>query len=141
MILRPATTDDAQLLFDWRNDPVTRAASHNVGELKYSDHVAWLRRSLSMPNRSILIALVNDIPVGTVRLDRSDETTELSWTVAPEHRNRGYGRTMVGLAMNDISGPIRAEIKVGNIASIRIAQTVGMRAVETRDGILHFAHP
>ena len=42
MILRPATIDDANALLAWRNDPATRALSHNKCNVERHAHLEWL---------------------------------------------------------------------------------------------------
>lgn len=130
MKLRPATLEDAELLFGWRNDRQTREASVNTDPAGWEGHLAWLRASLASPARTLLIA-ETDRPVGTVRIDYRDET-ELSWTVAPDARGKGLGKTMVLAAMP--SGPVIAHIKNGNIASQKIAKAAGFELA--RDGLL-----
>ncbi len=139
--LRPARLDDAGLLFAWRVDPGTRAASHRTGALQFDDHLSWLRRSLADPNRQILVAERDGLPVATVRAELSGGVWELSWTVAPEQRGRGVGRAVVATLARRIRDPIMAEIKVNNIASRRIAEHAGMRLVHEENGILHFERP
>jgi RimJ/RimL family protein N-acetyltransferase len=123
MILRPATMDDAERLFAWRNDPETRAQSLTTDRVPWDDHVAWLERSLAMPERTLLIAEVAGTPVGTVRLDGE----EMSWTVAPEHRRKGYAKEMVRLAL---PRDATAQIKRGNLASQKVARAAGLQLVE-----------
>ena len=132
MKLRRATLDDAKMLFDWRNDPQTRANSISTGEVDWQGHVGWLDRSLSNPNRTIFIALNNEFPVGTIRFDSdpSKSEVELSWTVAPEARGKGYGQAMVqvGTKLPALKGQkILARIKPNNLPSIRIAEKAGFR--------------
>jgi RimJ/RimL family protein N-acetyltransferase len=136
MRLRPATIDDAERLFAWRNDPETRAASHQTGELRFHEHIAWLTRTLASQRR-IYIAEIEGQAVGTVRADPG-EVTELSWTVAPEHRGRGVGTQMVRLAVAMTEGPVRAEIKRDNVASQRIAVAAGLAFDREADGVMHF---
>jgi RimJ/RimL family protein N-acetyltransferase len=114
--------DDAELLFAWRNDPETRVNSVNTDPVSWDGHCNWLRASLQNPDRDLLIAEVGGVPVGTVRIDRGDET-ELSWTVAPDHRGNGIGKAMVALACPN--GEVIAQIKPENIASRRIAASTG----------------
>lgn len=125
MNLRPATMDDAQRLFDWRNDPVTRAMFRNTAEVPWADHVAWLERTLADPTRILLLAEHDGTPVGTMRIDYGDEP-ELSWTVAPEYRNCGFGSEMVRMGTPDNAV---AWIKPENIASQRIAEKAGFAFV------------
>ncbi len=138
IVLRVATMEDADLLLAWRNDPTTRAASHNTAEISRSEHLAWLVATLDDPNRRLLIAEHRGVPVGTVRADLSAGVWELSWTTAPQARGRGLTKQMVALLSRQISDPIRAEVKVGNIASARIAEHAGMQLESEADGILHY---
>lgn len=131
MILRAATLEDAKLLFDWRNDPLTRANSINEDEVPWDTHVAWLTGSLKLEDRKLLIAS-NGEPVGTVRLDIRPNETELSWTVSPGHRGKGYGKEMVCLAAAGNVGLI-AHIKRQNIPSQIIAKSAGFTLVEDGD--------
>ncbi len=117
--LRPARMEDAQILFNWRNDPETRLASVHSDRVIWAEHLAWLKKQ-----RALLIAEYHGVPVGTVRIDG----TELSWTVAPEHRGEGLGRQIVSLAMR--LGPTAARIKATNVASQKIAAAAGFRLAE-----------
>jgi RimJ/RimL family protein N-acetyltransferase len=81
----------------------------------------------------LYVAEIDTIPLGTVRMDAEALGYELSWTVSPAMRGSGIGSAMVVKLANDISKPIRAEIKKGNIASIRIAESAGM-VFEREDG-------
>lgn len=76
--------------------------------------------------------------MGTVRTDLVAGVCELSWTVDPAYRGCGIGKAMVTKAVASISGPIRAEVKVDNHASRRIAEACGMTLASARGGILHF---
>ena len=70
---RPAVMADADLLLAWRNDSATRSQSINTDIVERSAHLAWLKSSLSTPNRQLSIAEVEGKPVGTVRADTSGE--------------------------------------------------------------------
>ncbi len=63
---------------------------------------------------------------------------ELSWTVSPIMRGAGIGKVMVSLLADSINEPIRAEIKPGNLASIRIAEEAGMMLKREDNGVLHY---
>ena len=138
--LRPATLADAELLRAWRNDEGTRAGSHQSGTVAAEEHRAWLERALADPQRRLWIACRGAQPIGTVRADRdraADETT-LSWTVAPGQRGRGLGRLMVQEAARVTSGPLHAEVKLGNDASACIARSVGLDLDCQAGQTLHF---
>lgn len=138
--LRPATAADATLLLAWRNDEATRLASHHTEPVHPEDHARWLDALLRNPARRLFIAEAHGEPVGSVRADRDDDGAchELSWTVAPSARGRGFGARMVRLLMAEVSGPVRAEVKPGNPASVRIAEAAGLCFDVERDGVMHF---
>jgi UDP-2,4-diacetamido-2,4,6-trideoxy-beta-L-altropyranose hydrolase len=137
--LRRATAEDERLLFEWRNDPATRRASHHDHEIDWDEHRAWLAAALRDPNRRLFIAEAKGLPVGSVRADLLDGVTQLSWTVAPRFRGQGRGKMMVRSLAESISGPIRAEVKAGNAASERIAEFAGMKLERAAAGILHYS--
>lgn len=120
MQFRKVTIDDAQLLFEWRNDPETRKMSRDTSELVWDNHVAWLSRRLQQGDHGLYIATLDGSPVGTVRLDKD----EISYTVAPEHRCKGIGEAMLIAAKNTF-GPKVAEMKRDNIASAKAAERAG----------------
>lgn len=136
--LRSATVHDARLLLEWRNDPETRKASRNTAEVPIDEHISWLSRTLDNPNRRLYIAEEDGVPVGIVRADESDGVWELSWAVSPNARGRGVAKRMVAVLAHHISDPIRAEVKAGNMASVRIAEHAGMEFERETDGVLHY---
>ena len=141
IVLRLATKEDSDLLLEWRNDGETRKESHNTRQIGPDEHAAWLARSLDDRNRKLLIAEENGVPVGTVRADFLQGEWEMSWTVSPAARRRGLAKRMVFLFASQISEPIRAEVKVGNIASARVAESAGMVLVENASGVLYYRRP
>ena len=130
--IRPATIEDAEMLFEWRNDEETRRASIIMAPLIWEEHVAWLEKSVKgvFPGRSIYIVEASGKPVGVVRSDtRADGYTEVSYTVAPLWRGKGLGKRMViQFAREKLSGKrLAARIKKGaNPASEAIARALGL---------------
>jgi len=141
MRLRPATANDAELLFEWRNDPDTRKSSIRTDKVKKAEHASWLSRVLDSRDRELLIAEEQEVPVGTIRTDLSDGIYQLSWTVAPNARGRGLGKEMVAMIARKITAPIRAQVRSDNISSIVIAKSAGMEFERELDGFLYFLRP
>lgn len=136
--LRRATHDDALRLFHWRNDALTRANSHHMAELDWATHQSWLTATLASPQRRLWIAEEQHVAVGCVREDEMDGAIELSWTVAPEARGRGVAQRMIAWVVARRSQPLRAEVKVANAASRRIAEAAGLRLMAERDGVCYY---
>ncbi len=136
--LRRATLQDSALLLDWRNDPITREASHQASLVQPDEHIAWLTDILNDQARELYMAEESGQVVGTVRAELTDGIYELSWSVAPMARGRGVATRMVALLTAQISAPIRAEIKAGNLASERVAERAGMTFLQRVGDVLHY---
>jgi RimJ/RimL family protein N-acetyltransferase len=130
--VRPAVSADARLLFEWRNDPATRAASLTQDEIGWPEHVAWFERSLESSTRCILLAVEDDRSVGMVRFDISpdDGSAEVSINLAPEVRGTGRSRAILdaGIAAfveeHDVT-VLTAQIRAANVASARLFVSTG----------------
>lgn len=140
--LRKATFNDWKLLLDLRNELETRKNSHDMEIVKEENHKEWLNYVISNENRHLFIALENDIPVGTIRADfeKSKNEYEISWTTSPDFRGKGIGKKMVKLLSDHLQSRIRAEIKKGNISSVKIAEYAGMTFKKEENGILHYSN-
>ena len=125
MKLRRATMQDAEMLLEWRNDELTRANSLNSDVVALKSHLKWLERSLSNLSVAIFIAEVDSVPVGTCRFNTVGDIYELSWTIAPQERGKGYGKQMVAMAIGLVKCDIIAQIKPDNAASIAVAKANG----------------
>src|SRR5665213_1165707 len=132
LTLRPATLAEWQVLLEWRNDPQTRRCSRQTGVIDEAQHRAWVAGVLGDRGRRLLVAEVAGRPAGTVRLDPVQSATEVSWTVAPDLRGHGFGRRLVVLALEDVSGYVFASMHKDNLASVKIAKAAGMQ-LETSD--------
>lgn len=138
--LRNVNINDAEILLLWRNDPETRSASYTGHEIQKKEHLLWLERTINNPNIRLFIAEENNVPVGVIRsdCDLSTGSEKLSWTVAPDARMKGIGKQMVVRFASQIKNPIVAEIKAGNIASIKIAEYAGMKLCRTLNNIFYY---
>lgn len=86
---RHAALADATRLWEWRNDPQTRAQSRSSEEVPLSQHIAWLESSLECRERLLLVGEDVKGAVGTVRWDhRGGGEWEVSITVAPGRRGQ-----------------------------------------------------
>ena len=131
---RRAGMDDARLLFEWRNDPDTRASSRHADPVPWPQHLAWLESGLAREDRMLLV--VEDLggPVGTVRWDLGSRGEwEVSITVAPERRRQSLARPLLRAAEvalremlasrgTDVTAYL-AVVHVDNEASVRLFET------------------
>lgn len=129
--MRPATVQDSDDLFAWRNDPATCAASRSTAAVLREDHERWMKFNvlLGYPAHLVMIAEANNRSVGVVRFDaeRGDVmTVEASITIAPWDRGKHLACPVLTRAcdlMRDFA--IKAEIRQTNLASQRIFEGSG----------------
>lgn len=93
--LRPATLDDAQLLFEGRNAEAVRRGSLETGVIDWSAHQNWLVASLSNARRLLLIAEADDGPVGVLRYDLHGVDAEVSIYLFEGRLGLGWGRALL----------------------------------------------
>lgn len=127
ILLRRATMADAELLFVWRNDPLTRKNSRNTDEVPWPAHLSWLADTLKRDDRLLLIGDNGQMPVGTVRFDRHDDYQEISWTGSPVLRGHGASKEMAVNACRLIDEAIVAEIRFDNAPTINMIKACGFR--------------
>ncbi len=118
--VRPVTLLDASILFRWRNDPDTIAASRNARPISPAEHKFWMNIVINNPEHRQLMFEENGVPIGTVRFDDRDKGAEVGITVSPDYRGKGYGFRILRMATKDAEIPLIAEIRRSNTASKRI---------------------
>lgn len=128
--VRSATRDDARVLYDWRNDEVTRAHSRASEPLEWSAHVSWLDRTLSDPERRLLVVESEGRPVASTRWDRCSATDwEASITMAPEQRGRGLAGAVLAASEQalivDAPSRLLATVHTTNTASSKLFRRAG----------------
>jgi RimJ/RimL family protein N-acetyltransferase len=143
--LRQARADDAACLYRWRIDAETVRQSTSPPPGSLDEHRTWLGRVLSDSAVALYIAYDDQrgIDVGSVRIERrSDHEAEISITVDPEQRGRGYSRDLVARGI-DAAGNIRiiARVKAGNIRSLRAFRALGFDGPDDGGGeLLRLVH-
>lgn len=132
LTLRPATMEDAMILYVWRNHPSTRAMFRQEHPVDWETHRQWLQDVLVDPNRTLLVAVREGQAIGTVRFDLDGSDAEVSVTVSPEHRGVGVGTEILRLGTEQAlltCDRVVAHIKTSNTASVRAFQKAGYREV------------
>jgi UDP-2,4-diacetamido-2,4,6-trideoxy-beta-L-altropyranose hydrolase len=136
--MRVASMDDARNLFEWRNDPLVRAASRSKDLIDWETHEGWLTSVLNSSNRILLIGELAGAAVGVVRFDVRGEEAEISiYLVTGRHPARQGGSLLRSaerwLTANRPSiRLIRAEVLSGNTRSERLFLGAGYHTYCTR---------
>lgn len=130
--LRPATADDARLVWEWVNDPLVRASSFAPAPIPWTDHEAWFAGLLADDARVLFIVHdVDDAPIGQVRFERrADDLHEIAISLAAAGRGRGIGAEVIAAGLRSLwsrapGTRVLARIKPTNHASLRAFATAG----------------
>lgn len=131
LTLQSATLADAQLLWRWRDAPVTRAVSRAAEPIAWSDHLTWLARTLGDAARRLWLARIGPTPIGVIRFDSMGENRhEVSLYLDPGLHGLGLGTALLDAGeryLVDQVGPaqVEAEVLTGNQTSYRLFLAAG----------------
>jgi len=138
-VLREATSDDMQLLYDWTNDPEVRAQSFSSELISLADHQNWFAGKLKSDSTQIWILTDCGLPIGQIRCDCNDAGEGIiSYSIASTHRRQGHGKRIVQMAYQSIYTrfpqvkQIVAFVKPDNIASRQVFLANGYSEEPTR---------
>ncbi len=97
--LRPVTAADAKLLFEWTNEAETRKNSFSSKPVLWENHVKWLDKKIVDKNCLFFIMMLDEEPVGTVRLDvdKEEQAGTISYSIDKRFRGMGLGAKILAL--------------------------------------------
>lgn len=125
LTLRRVREDDAQLVWEWANDPVTREASFSSEPIPWSEHIRWFESKLQNENCLFFIVTTEDgLPLGQIRYDRGGGEAVVSVSLAESFRGQGYGSAVIRFACSRMMATeginlIHAFVKQDNESSRR----------------------
>jgi RimJ/RimL family protein N-acetyltransferase len=123
---RKAKIEDAQLYFNWANDKIVRENSFNSSEINYEQHIKWFTNKLNSADCFFYLFLnEQDIPVGQVRIDKTNEEVVIGISIDEKQRGKGFGEQMLNQATDDYlkqfpAAKIMAYVKEENTASLKL---------------------
>ena len=135
--LRKAEREDMEQLFLWANDKEVRKNSFSTAPISYEEHRNWYGNKLQEENTRIYIFCDGDLEVGALRLEFGREEAEISYSIAPEFRGKGYGQELIFQAEQEVrrwqesipllpgQAVIKAQVKPENQASNKIFTKAG----------------
>jgi len=126
--LRVANSADAELYFDWVNDPEVRRQSFDGRPVAWADHAVWFGRRLA---DAVLLVAEDEVgvPLGQVRFE-SAGAWRVNYSIAAEFRGVGLGGRMLSMAMaelqrRDPGARLEALVKPDNAASRKVFAALG----------------
>ena len=137
IVLRRATMNDAELLFQWKNDKATIENSITKRGVTMEEHLNWLQNVIDNPQRQLFILDVDGISVGQLRLDLEGVTAEISYGLGAEFRGKGLGKVLLEqaetLAETFAISELTAEVLPHNIASQKLFKNLGFEEEKKED--------
>jgi UDP-2,4-diacetamido-2,4,6-trideoxy-beta-L-altropyranose hydrolase len=125
LTFRRVSEDDVRLVWEWANDPVTRAASFSSEPIPWSEHVRWFESKLKNENCLFFLVTTEDgLPLGQVRYDRDGGEAVISVGLGESFRGQGYGSAIIRLGCSKMMATerinlIHAFVKQDNESSRR----------------------
>jgi len=136
--LRSAQPADADQLWQWRNDKVSRANSLDSRIVPWPEHLKWFAGVLADRHRHLLVAECHDVPVGMIRFDavdgeKGEELFAISFLVAPDWRGRGIGAQVLEAGCRHVrsrrpDARLFGQVRSDNAASRRLFERLGFSA-------------
>ena len=129
--LRRATLDDAQPMFEWRDDPRTRARSLDPRPLDWEVHRRWLAQRIADGECDLLIASDTLGPVGVLRFDAAGSSATVSIYLVPQRQGTGLGAPLLRAGERWLQhnrpqvSELRATVLESNHASLRVFADAG----------------
>ena len=127
---REVDKKDEKLLFDWRNDPITRRWSFDDKPILFVNHQKYLKEKILDKKCLMWIFLLNNEPCGLVRLNIEDKKIILNYLISEKYRGQKLSSIMLILARKKICKlfpkvDIYAYTLPENVVSIKSLQRAG----------------
>ena len=135
--VRCASENDADLIFKWSNDKLTRENSYSQSEIDHASHVNWFHQKLNDNTCCFLIIEFEGVPAGTVRFDIKEDETVVGINVSPEFRRKKLSTAMLRLSCQYLFNhfketSITAYIKKSNSASLKSFANSGFEIIDLK---------
>jgi UDP-2,4-diacetamido-2,4,6-trideoxy-beta-L-altropyranose hydrolase len=136
ILLRPVQADDCRRVWEWSNEPPTRAASFSPDPIPWEDHEHWFAAKLDDPRCVFFIALsADETPIGKVFFDLDGREAVISVSLTDRCRGHGYGPQVIREAVTELFAGrpvevVHAYIRLDNEASRRAFAKAGFAPPE-----------
>ena len=134
-----ANLEHSKIIWNWRNDPLTRKMFDSDIFISFNDHDEWFKNVLKDKNRIIYIGSYQDIPFGMIRFDKllgKKEIYSISINICPTKRNLGLGKLILKKSViklykeREDCKKVIADVKVENLASCKLFESCGFNLSE-----------
>ena len=144
IVLVSAEICHSEMIWKWRNDPITRKMFVNSEKVSWERHTSWYKKVLLDKCRKLYLGEEGGIPVGLVRFDKCENegyVYEVSINISPASRKKGFGKQLLTNGIRrllkevDNCKFIRAEVKNDNVSSNKLFMSCGFIFIENESGM------
>ncbi len=139
-IVRKASIEDTERIWEIRNHPLSRKESLNTEKIPLADHISWFSaKYLANSKDNCYVLEVGNKTVGYCRLDFQNDKYIVSIAIDPDHHGKGLGTFLLGESLRQLSPgkTILATVKKDNPASLRIFEKNGFIPVKDDNTSVH----
>ena len=144
IVLVSAEICHSEIIWEWRNDPITRKMFVNGEKISWEEHCSWYEKVLLDNCRKLYLGEEGGIPIGLVRFDKYDNEEyvfEVSINISPASRRKGFGKQLLTNGIRRLHKEvknckfIRAEVKKDNESSNKLFKSCGFIFIENESGM------
>lgn len=135
--LRPVVAEDCATLYQWANEPETRAVSFCQAPISWEEHCQWFAERLVDPEHVFLLAIDSEgKALGQVRFAVIAQEALISVGLGQNYRGAGLGSRLIRLASKKIKAAqgltrILAHIRPENNKSLQAFSRAGFQLAGT----------
>ena len=144
IVLVSAEICHSEMIWEWRNDPITRKMFVNGEKVSWEEHSSWYEKALLNNCRKLYLGKEGGIPIGIVRFNKCDNEEyvfDVSINISPESRGKGFGKQLLNNGIRRLHKEvknckfIRAEVKTENEYSNKLFKSCGFIFIEDESGM------
>jgi RimJ/RimL family protein N-acetyltransferase len=142
--LQEATRGDAEITFQWANNPDVRRYALTQDKIHKAGHLEWFENKITNANCLYYIAVYNKAIVGSFRLDIIAESIAIiSYLIDPAYHGMGLGKSLLIEGVEKARADERIDGVVGyvkpeNEASLYLFRKLGFIEKLEQNGLLKF---
>jgi RimJ/RimL family protein N-acetyltransferase len=133
MILRDVTDEDLPIFFDYQRDPDALAMAAFTSRERDAFIIHW-RTNVLRPENVNRTIMMNGVAVGNISSWKQDDRRLVGYWIGREHWGQGIAtRALSEFLVLEPTRPLHAWVAVHNLASIRVLEKCGFRALIHED--------
>ena len=144
IVLVSAEIRHSEMIWEWRNYPITRKMFFNCEKVSWKDHSSWYEKALLNNCIKLYLGEEGGIPIGLVRFDNFDNEEyvfDVSINISPKSRGKGFGKQLLNNGIRRLHKEVKnckfigAEAKKENEYSNKLFKSCGCIFIEDESGM------